>query len=519
MTRVSTQKNRRQYPIGSGGAPMPQGIMGAEYGAAAEFADLGGLIATSVGQRIHRADAKAQTIEGIAAIDSLWDTTLASYATEPDHTKYKETFDKTIKEFDGVVDNKTNQIAKREIGEYITENMPKWEASRNRAVLGRMQIGLLDSRDRIVDSVKDLDLTDPSALVEAEGRIGAAGDLMREHGGFSQDAVADWTENALRLVDNQEVYQQAQQISATEGWEKAREWIMKQPIDVDAKKGIVSDIRFEASQQQLAYDQQLEKIEVDYLKRLGQEQLSENDLMADLQAGRIDTDLYKEYSNYVDAQVRERLEGAPEQDWDEYDKLQGMVKEYGDGARTDGRAIRDAISESVKAKKTTVTNGMKLLDRVKKSDDTDEPMNRSDAKRGLGVFDSLEAAEISANKDEPYDVIRDIRLKYQKKKDEYENWIKGQEKLTGTDIQKKTAEMTEAIIAEELPGMIERAFNIWVQSPFGVLYRKARGIEKEGEEPAEKKILTSEIAGQYLNLAGGDRAKAEQLARDDGYEW
>ena len=164
---------------------------------------------------------------------------------------------------------------------------------------------------------------------------------------------------------------------------------------------------------------------------------------------------------------------------------------------------------------------MKLLDRVKKSDDTDDPMNRSDAKRGLGVFDDLEAAQISANKDEPYETIRGIRLKYQKKKDEYEQWVRGQEKITGADIQTKTAEMTQAIIAEEIPTMIERAFGYLgtLGTPFGAQLRALRKGAKPKGEPAEKKVLTSEIASQYLNLAGGDRKKAEQLAKDDGYEW
>jgi len=41
--------------------------------------------------------------------------------------------------------------------------------------------------------------------------------------------------------------------------------------------------------------------------------------------------------------------------------------------------------------------------------------------------------------------------------------------------------------------------------------------EKKAKEP--KKKLTPDIARQYLNLAGGDRQMAEELAKDAGYEW
>ena len=268
-------------------------------------------------------------------------------------------------------------------------------------------------------------------------------------------------------------------------FEEVRAFIMKQPIDTNIKKKLVSDIGFEASQQKLAYDQQLEQIEVDYLKRLGQEQLSEDELMADLQAGRIDTDLYKEYSNYVDAQVKERLKGEQERDWDEYDRLQGMVKDYGDGARTDERAIRDAISDAVKAQKITSTDGMKLLDRVKKSDDTDDQMNRSDVKRGQKLLNDLMALELK-EAETTEDIIR-IHKKYLKDNNEYEKSISETENLTNKDVEDIINQAVKARTEDVVPGMIERAFSYLgtLGTPFGAQLRALRKGAKPKGEPAE----------------------------------
>jgi hypothetical protein len=459
------------------------------------MADIAGGIATELGQKAYRAEADAQALEGIAAVKARMLTEFDTHDTNPDHTTYQKGFDKAITDLDNIPKGLTNRRGRLQVEQFIKANKPIWQDNVNDSVIKRQNDNVIDTTDRWPERIKDLDLSSIDGQLEAQWEIGQAGAARLKTGRFTPAEVETWTENALRTVENQSIFQEAEKISLSKGYEKGVDHIMKQKIGQADKERIVNDVKFNASQRQLAYDQQLEKIEVDYLKRLGQEQLSENALMADLQAGRIDPDLYKEYSNYVEAQTAERLKGEKERDWDTYKNLQGMVKDYGDGARTDERVIRDAISEAVKAQKITAADGMKLLDRVKKSDDTDDPMNRSDAKRGLGIFNSLEAAEISANIDEPYDVIRDIRLKYQKKKDEYENWIKRQDKLTGADIQKKTAEMTEGIVAEEVPKMIERAFNIWVQSPFGVLYRKAKGIEKKGkEEPAETDLsqLTDE---------------------------
>ena len=84
-------------------------------------------------------------------------------------------------------------------------------------------------------------------------------------------------------------------------------------------------------------------------------------------------------------------------------------------------------------------------------------MNRSDVKRGLGIFDDLESFEIEqAKKEEPdLEEIREIRLAYQKKKDEFERWIKGQEKLTDTDIQNKVDQMTQL----EAEGIVQSWFD------------------------------------------------------------
>lgn len=350
--------------------------------------------------------------------------------------------------------------------------------------------------------------------------------VMDEQNLISHRAAEAFKKNNKVIADTSITTMMAQAIMAQTGYQDAIEFVMAQDIDVDIKKDIVGDIKFEASQQKLAYDKQVAQIDANYLIKLRKEQLSEDEVTADLQAGRIDADLAKEYFGYIDAQIEERLKGLKELNYDTYDRLQVMVEDY-DKDKVTQREVRKAISEATKRREITTTVAMKLRDRLATKDDPDDPMNRSDVKRGLGVFDDLERFEIEqAKKDEVgLEEIREIRLKYQKIKDEYERWIGSQEKLTEKIVQDKIEQMTEM----ETEGIVLSWFEklMWSKGRrqlFGLVgteeERLAKKRAKAGIGIKEiSKILTPEIARQYLNLAGGDRKRAEELAKDAGYEW
>ena len=90
------------------------------------------------------------------------------------------------------------------------------------------------------------------------------------------------------------------------------------------------------------------------------------------------------------------------------------------------------------------------------------------------------------------------------------------------------AEFYADIVGQEVLRLFEK-FGKWLRPKestpfwrhFGTTEEAAlaRKKAKAGVEKPTGKILTPEVARQYLNLAGGDRKRAEELARDAGYEW
>lgn len=498
MGQVATRQSRRNYPIIPSAERLPDSP---EFAAAAQLAETAGRAAFGLGLQFKRQQEEDKIeADGVSALnaqvaldkydyDELKRIDAIEFGSIEDFDTTYSTYNKGRQSYIETLLSEKNEDVKQSINAHALKtevsSQSRYYNQLDRHKTRFAQTQFYENQQIIANGNEDDEQKQAAMLANIEAnndfftpaqvnafKAGVGKEIaVAQHNAYLE-AVA-FTTRRLPLDDALKYINEIPRTKITEA----------------ERNGLLNQRNFEAAQQKLEYDQQLEKIEINYLAKLKKEQLSEDELMADLEAGRIDTDLYKEYANYVDAQTTERLKGESERDWDKYDELQGMVKDYGDGARTDERVVRDAISDAVKVQDITSTDGMKLLDRVKKSDDTDDPLNRSDVKRGLGVFGDLESAEISANKDEPYETIRGIRLKYQKKKDEYENWIKSQDKLTGTDIQNKTAEMTEAIVAEELPGIIDRAFKFWLQSSFGALGRKVLGIEKEEEEPAKKKIL------------------------------
>jgi hypothetical protein len=490
MAQIDTnlnQRSRRPMPTGTSAVPLP--TESPELAAQTQFFGKTADIASGFAQQfaLRERDNQLTNFEGVAT--EGYNTFLSERAKDPDASSYLAKYSEFIKSIP--TDSFRSPETKR-----IAENWLKKQGG----AWGRQVLGMADQQSK-------RNTLDAIALAEEQAvrhrnpdEINRAVTRGVKNNTITEDAGSLVLEQVHKDIGLGLVEDEAQEISATEGLDEAVKWVMGQEIDTEDKKKIVSNINFEASQQKLAYERQVEKIEVNYLAKLRKEELSENEVMADLQAGRIDADLYKEYVNYIDAQVEERLEGTKEQDWDTYDELQGMVKEYGDGTRTDERFIRGEISEAVKAMKITSTDGMKLLDRVKRSDDTDDPMNRSDVKRGLGVLTDLESFEVEQAKKGKYlkkehkgkdefEVIREIRITYQKEMDEYERWVRGQDKLTDKDIQDKIKAMTELEAEEIALSWFERL--MWTKRPqlFGIvgtqeerLAKKKAGIKKEGKE-------------------------------------
>jgi hypothetical protein len=446
-----------KYPIGPGGPPMPLDAMGAEYGAIADFAELGSAIASAEGRRIYQADADAQTIEGIAEMKRRLNTQFDTYDTDADERNYRPGYDKTIKGFDNIIKGKTNGIAKRNLRDFIVYNSPTWENNVNDAILRRKRINTEARAEQNIERIKELDLTNIDGVLEAEAIMGESVKLLGEIG-YGSEEIQLWTENALKDFEAQTINQQAEAIMGEQGREAAIEHIMSQDIEIDTKKKIVSNINFKAAQQKLKYDQKVEQIEQEYVAKYDKEQLSSSEVVANpyLPASR---KLF--WKRLVDAQVKERLEGEPELNWETYDRLQGMVESYDRGIIGKDE-VRNELSEAVENKEIPTTVARQLRDRLATKDKADDPMNRSDVKRGMSIIDYLEKEELRIAKDAAEDTeqewseITRIRNENFKRKNEFEQWIRGQEKFTAKDVEDKIQSMSRQKVDEVVLGWFEK---------------------------------------------------------------
>lgn len=443
------------------------------------------MISAAVGQRIMRADEKAQIITGQAEIDNRINLQFDTYDTNPDESNYATGLKKTVGGLKDIIANTTNGRARTELGQYITAMKPRWDKALNAAVLNRQRINTYARRDQLISGISGMDLSEPGEKLEAEGRVGQGGDLMRELG-HSPEEIENWMAAALKDVDNQTIFQQAENILEVQGYDKAIDFVMKQKIDVDSKKGIVSDINFEAAQQKFEYEKQLEKLEQDYLVKLRQEKLSEDEVMTDLKAGKIDVDKAQEWLTDIDARTKERLEGEKELNWKIYDKLQAMVESY-DKDLISKDEVRKEISKAVKSRDITTTIAMRLRDRLATKDNPDDPLNKSSAKRALSILNELKGDDLYWPEDikDEEEGNRQNLLNYLDLTRELEKYITDNPDATDEQINEKVDTLTKPYIEDKAKGMLEKLWGRWVQSLFGMGYRKIAGIEKEGKE-AEK---------------------------------
>lgn len=264
--------------------------------------------------------------------------------------------------------------------------------------------------------------------------------------------------------------QMAQAIMQVNGYQEAVEFVMDQDIDRAIKENIIGDIKFDAAQQKLAFDKQLEKAEIGYLANLEKEQLSEDELMADLQAGRINTDLYKEYKNYVDAQADERLKGEVELNYDTYDKLVGMIEGYGN-KKISKDEVRQEISKEVGVNIST-TIARSLRDKLAAKDKPDDPMNKAIAKRSMSFLTELKnddffwPADVGDSDEELREAARQNNINYLKLSNELEQWIVANPDATDEEITNKTNELTQPFIEEVVLNWFEKLILAKETTPF-----------------------------------------------------
>lgn len=502
MAQIATKQRRRAYPIVSPAERMPDQP---EYGAQARaFEDVSGM-ASGLAEKFNKIDIDNQLSDYEGSVSEQYNTLLNELATDLEPSGYAKKFDAYTKGVTNQANALKHPTAKRAAQNWVTRNTGVWQRRVQYMALGRAQQNAREA----------LSLAEIKA-VEQRNLEPLRRTLTRSlnNGIVSKERVEEIITKTQAQINNGLYADEAQRISQEEGYEKAIDWVMKQKIDTDVKKGIVSDIKFEAAQQQLEYDKQIEQIEQDFLVKLRQEKLTEDEVMN----APLEVDKKQEWLRYIDAQVKERLEGEVELNWETYDRLQGLVEDYGED-KVSKDEVRQEISKAV-GKDITTTVARSLRDRLATKDVPDDPMNTSAAKRGIGVLSDMESEDLRIARldDENLAELGTRRLKWQKKKDEFESWIRKTENVTDKKIQEKISSMIQPAAEEAALTWWDKAWEWSEESPFGTAYwyRKIRP-KKEGEE--EKKILTPEIAGQYLNLAGGDRKRAEKLAKDAGYEW
>lgn len=127
MTRVSTQRNRRRYPIGTGASPMPQGIMGAEYAAVDEFADAVGIFATAEGRRAYAIDRDNQLSTYESSVSEKYNIFKDERTRDPDVANYEKKYDiffASLAEEAGALSNKS---AKRFADNWLKDKDAAWK--------------------------------------------------------------------------------------------------------------------------------------------------------------------------------------------------------------------------------------------------------------------------------------------------------------------------------------------------------------------------------------------------------
>jgi hypothetical protein len=416
-------------------------------------------------EHIQKVDVDNQLSEFEGSVTESYGTFLSELAQDPEPSmylsKYKEYTDKVTKDN---LETIKNPAARRAAKNWFKKQSASWSSQVQDKATSRVMKNAEDALElaeyRAVQN-RDPELINREATRALQnGIIGeneAALILEQSHNAIAYGEINDLIrvnpEAALAEIE-------ASPMITTE---------QKRQLEYYANRRI----RQLEAQEKLAQDKQTEQIEIGYLARLKKEELLEDDLMADLQAGKIDTDLYKEYSNYVDAQVRERLKGKePEPNFNVYDSLHKMVTDFQNGITTDERKIRDNISDAVKKGDITWSNGTSFLTNLRRAKDPEDPLNRTSAKRALGFLTELKNNDFFWPDDakNKYEGKKQNGIKHLKLSNELEQWITANPDATDDEITEKADKLTQPFIEQQVTSRLERALDnigkVWWQ--FGI---------------------------------------------------
>ncbi len=473
MANIETNLKRRRMPTGTSAVLQPTDSpeLAARTQAFGKGADITSGFAMTFALR--ERDNQLTNFEGVAT--EGYNKFLSERARDPDASSYLTKYSEFIKSIP--TDSFRSPETKR-----IAQNWLKKQGG----VWGKQVLGMANqqSKRNTLDAIalaefQSIKLRNPDIINRAITR-------GVKNGVITEDAGILTMEQTHRGIMLGLIEDEAQEIFITEGYEESVKWVMDNDIELDEKNAIASKIKRLAANKQLEYESYVEKTEQDFVGKYDKEQLGNDEIIA----SNLSATKKLMWKRLVDAQAEERLSGEVELNWETYDRLQSMVEDY-DAGNIEKEVVQDAISkEAGKTIPTTIARS--LRDRLATKDKPDDPMNRSDVKRGLGVLTDLESFEVEqAKKDEEdFEVIREIRLAYQKKMDEFERWIRGQEKLTDKDVQSKIKEMTELEVEETAKGVLDYIggfYKEYYKYIFGVkayeeISKRLRGEPKEGEE-------------------------------------
>lgn len=441
-----------------------------------------------------------QLAEGGALWDRAHQEFFANLVTDPDLENYEKKYNAFAKSLRRQILKKgLTQRAKKTLTNWITSQQPKMEKETAIALMRKQRF---QGRATMLSAIKDYEISgNEDAAHKAINTAQKDGFLNAEEAERERQAVSgkiDWFDG-LQLIDSSPedfLKNLAADADPRLNVDFLPNLNPEQKLQLKARaKTVIRNIK---SKKRIIEQEVWDKTEGEAFNLLFDRQLTPEWIRDQFNLGNLsprDRDTYLRATVKPDDEVK--------LNWDTYDRLQGLVEDY-DAGKIKKEKVRQAITDAV-GKDITTTIARSLRDRLATKDDPDDPMNRSDVKRGLGFLEDLETAEINVanERDANYEDIRGIRLKYQKKKNEYERWIKKQEKLTGKDIENKTAQMTQQAVEEVALNWFERL--MWTKRPqlFGLV-----GTQKE--RLAKKKIEELQELGKWEGLTPDEQETIRQ---------
>lgn len=469
MGNIPIKRARYGPPAKSGKAKPPwSGYMTRQRRAMAGFGGAVVSLGERLGSILTNQLIQSEFSEGKAALQRRDNEFFENAVDDPEYEKLSEKYSKESKKWqEEIVSRYKTPGARNALKNMITDDAPRMDKTLNGIIKRKAQD---DARRKTSDSIESFIPSAGAIPDELElGIINATAAMQRavNSGLYSKDEgeeiiiyalMTDWPEVALKEID-------------------ASSLTSKRKIQLRSQVNAV--IRNTEIEQSKVEREVWDKTEGEAFNLWFDNKLTPEWVRDQFNEGNLSPQDRDEYLSMLSRTKQVHL------DYDVYDRLQTMIEGY-DAEKYSKEEVRLAINKEA-GKTIPKTIAMKLRDRLAIKDDPDDPMNRSDVKRGLGVLTDLESFEVEQAKRDKEDigVIREIRLSYQKKMDEFERWIRGREKLTDKDVQTKIGEMTELEAEEQVKGWLDFILNPlnWESGTAGT---KIRGLlrrePKKGEE-------------------------------------